>query len=134
MQYATRVFLGAADLYGDGRAGLVAHAIFAANTAHLDHAEEDRRIMGPGPLYPDEMLKPISIAQLAKSLGMPFETVRQTVNRLIDAGICQRVAGGVIIPLSSRERPEVVSAMSANLQLVRQFVRDLKAVGLDADP
>ena len=84
-------------------------------------------------VLPDDARKPVSISQVAKSLGMPFETVRKQVHKLIDAGLCVRVEGGVIVPQTSLQRPEVARAVFANLKVVRQLVRDLRAVGLDVD-
>jgi hypothetical protein len=133
MEYVARAFHGLAAAYGDGRSGLIVLAITAANTAHLDVRTQDPGVAGPDAVLPDEMRKPVNITQLAKSLGMPFETVRKQVHKLIDAGVCVRVEGGLIVPRTANQRPEVARAVFANLKIVRQLVRDLRAVGLDVD-
>jgi hypothetical protein len=46
---------------------------------------------------------------------MPFETTRQQVNRLIDAGLCIRVEGGVIVPKAAMQRHEAIQAAVTNL-------------------
>jgi hypothetical protein len=134
MDYVARVFRSLAEVYGDGREGLVVQAIFAANTAHLDIRTVDRSIAGPDATLPDEVRKPISINRLAQSLGLPFETTRQCVNRLIKAGTCVRVKGGILVPKGAVQQPEVAAAVMANLTAVRQLVRNLQAVGLDVGP
>jgi hypothetical protein len=133
MDYVARAFRGLAATYGDGRSGLIVLAISAANTAHLDVRTADPSIAGPDAVLPDDIRKPVSIARLAKLLGMPFETVRKQVHKLIDAGVCAWVEGGVIVPRTANQRPEVARAVSGNLEIVRQLVRDLRAVGLDVD-
>jgi hypothetical protein len=131
MAYVARALRGLADVFGDGRDGLVVLAITAANTAHLDVRTAERGIAGPDAVLPDELRRPISINRLAQSLGMPFETTRQCVNRLIRAGLCVRVEGGVVAPTAALQRPEVAQAVMVNLTLIRELMRDLQAVGLE---
>jgi hypothetical protein len=134
MEYVAHVFRALGKVYGDGREGLIVQAIFAANTAHLDVRTTDPSIAGPDAVLPDDVRRPISVSRLARSLGLPFETTRQHVNRLIDAGLCVRVRGGVIVPKASVQRPEVAGIVMANLDVVRKLVRDLQAVGLEVHP
>jgi hypothetical protein len=134
LEYLVRAFRGLSDAYGDARTGLIVYAISVANTGHLDVRTRDPRIAGPEGILPDDVRTPVSITQVAKSLGMPFETVRKQVHKLIGAGICARVDGGVIVTKKANQRPEVVRAVLANLDHVRQLVRDVKAVGLDVGP
>jgi DNA-binding Lrp family transcriptional regulator len=131
VEYVAGVFRALADVYGDGRAGLIVYAISAANTGRLDVRTRDPSIAGPEGILPDEVRLPVSITQVARSLGMPFETVRRQVHKLIDAGFCVQVEGGLIVPKLANQRPEVVRAVMENLEQVRQFVRDLESVGLD---
>jgi hypothetical protein len=115
---------------GDIRDAVVALAIAAANTAHLDQAT------GPGLRYaavdsppPDEVRKPVAILAVAESLGLPFETTRRRVGRLMRRGACIRVGGGVIIPTAFLTRRQPSRALT-NIGYVRKFVRDLAAAGL----
>jgi hypothetical protein len=131
MEYVIGALRGLAKVYGDGQQGLIAYAIFSANTAHLDVRTEDGRIAGPDGVLPDDIRRPISIFQLAKSLQMPFETVRKQVNRLIDAGLCVRVKGGVIVPKAVMGSADAARAVETNVGDVRRLVRDLLDAGLD---
>jgi len=131
-EYAVRAFRLLVDTYGDIQAGIVAQATVAANTAHLD------ALMGEGWRYaaidqppPDEVREPTSVSALAKSLGLPYETLRRQVRRLIDAGVCIRVDGGLIVPMAVVEQPAAARAMLANVRYVREFVRNLRSLGFD---
>ena len=130
-EYVLRAFQLLIEQHGDVRAGLVAQAINTANTAHLDvHTEEGRRAADANGVIPDAARRPIGIARLADSAGLPFESTRRIVQRLVDEGACVRVDGGVIVPSSAVERPETARAVVANLGYVRKLARDLEAVGL----
>jgi DNA-binding Lrp family transcriptional regulator len=131
-EYVLRAFQLLIDAYGDLRAGLLAQAIHTANVAALDHTDEGRSAAGPGGIFPDELRRPIGIARLADSTGLPFESTRRIVQRLIDAGECRRVEGGVILPGAAEERPWRIRAVTSNVSYVRRFMRDLQAAGLDA--
>jgi DNA-binding Lrp family transcriptional regulator len=132
--YVLRAFQLLIELFGDIRGGLVAQAVNAANTAHVDaRTREGRAAAGPRVVLPDEHRRPISVARLADSLGLPFESTRRIVQRLIDKGACRRVSGGVIVPASMVERAEALRAVRTNLGYVRRFLHDLQEVGL-AEP
>ena len=131
-QYVLRAFQLLIDAFGDIRAGLLVQAINTANIAAIVHTDEGRRTAGPTGTFPDEARRPISIARLADSAGLPFESTRRIVQRLIDEGDCRRVEGGVIVPRAAVERPSVVRAATANVGYVRRFMHDLQAAGLDA--
>jgi DNA-binding Lrp family transcriptional regulator len=129
-----RVFSLLVELYGDVRAGLIAQTVHAANTAHVDvRTESGRATADSDGTLADESRRPISVARLAESVGVPFESTRRIVQRLIDDGMCRRAAGGVIVPASVVERPATIQVVKANVSYVRKFVRDLDAVGF-AEP
>jgi DNA-binding Lrp family transcriptional regulator len=128
--YVLRAFQLLIDSFGDIRAGLLVQAINLANISHIEAlAEENVRAAGASGIFPDEMRRPISIARLADSAGMPFENVRRLVQHLVDNGACAKIEGGVIVPRACLERPETLQLVIANLGYVRRFVRDLHAAG-----
>ncbi len=131
-EYVLRAFQLLIDAYGDIRAGLLVLAINTANVAALVHSDEGRRGAGPTGTLPDTVRRPISIARLAESTGLPFESTRRIVQRLIHAGICTRVEGGVVVLRATVELPSIVHAVTVNVGFVRRFMRDLRAVGLGA--
>jgi hypothetical protein len=134
MEYVSRVFGALTKVYGDGREGLIVHAIVRANTGHVDFRTDDPEILAPDAAVHDEVRRPISVNRLAQSLGLPFETTRQCVNRLIKAGTCVRVEGGVIVPKEAVQRTEVTAALLANVEVMRRLMRDLQAMGLTIEP
>jgi DNA-binding Lrp family transcriptional regulator len=129
--YVLRVFQMMIDNFGDIRVGLVAQVIHTANTAHLDPlTRAGRRAAGPDGLLPDELRRPISVNRLSESTGLPFESTRRIVQRLIDKGHCARVEGGVITPRSTLAGSEQGDMVITGLGYTRKFVRELQAIGL----
>jgi DNA-binding Lrp family transcriptional regulator len=131
-EYVLRGFQLLIETYGDIRAGLLVQAINIANVGYTGALaeEEIRRAVGPDGVFPDEMRRPVSVARLADSAGLPFENVRRAVQQLIGAGLCKRVTCGVIVPRTTIERPANLRAVLANLGFARRFMRDLHAAGL----
>jgi hypothetical protein len=135
MDYVMRAFRRFAGMNGDSRSGLVAYAIVAANTAHLDPLRgAGVAPTGPDGVLPNDARRPISIAKLAKLLGLPFETTRQQVRKLMETGTCVRVEGGLIVPQEVLQRPEIAEAVMQNVADIRQLLRDLQTIGLQAEP
>jgi hypothetical protein len=120
---------------GDIRAGIVEQTIFTANTAHLDtRPSEGLRYAAIDDPPPDEVRRPVSIARLADSLGLPYETVRGQAHRLVRAGLCLRVEGGLIVPRAVLDRPGAVSVNLANVAHVRKLVWDLQRFRASVSP
>ena len=102
------------------------------------YADSLDTLMGEGWRYagidqppPDEVRRPVSVSAIARSLGVPYETLRRHVWRLIEAGVCVRVEGGLIAPTTALETPAATRAMLANVRYVRNFVDILRALGFD---
>ena len=131
-EYLLRAFQLLIETFHDIRAGLIVQAINNANISPLLRTQARRRTAGRDGSFPDEVRRPISIARLAVSTGLPFESVRRIVRRLIDTGVCEYVEGGVIVPRSAVRRPGIVRNAHANFGYLRRFVRDLRAAGLTA--
>jgi DNA-binding Lrp family transcriptional regulator len=129
-EYVLRAFQLVIDSYGDIRLGLMVLAINAANTAIPYLTRDGQPVTGADGSFPDDLRRPISISRLADTTGLPFESARRIVGRLVDTGICVHVEGGVIVPRSVVLRSEIVRNIVANVDYVRKFVRDLEAVGL----
>jgi DNA-binding Lrp family transcriptional regulator len=131
-EYSLRAVRLLGETYGDIPTGIVAQSIVAANTGHLDDfMGEGWRYAGIDQPAPDEIRKAVSVSAIARSLGVPYETLRRQVRRLIARGVCVRVEGGLIIPTSVVEQPAAARAMVANVRYVREFVRILRSLGLD---
>jgi len=134
-EYFLRALQLLVEAFGEMRTGIIAQAIISANTAHLDtRTGEGWRYAAIDESPPDELRRPISIARLAESLGLPFETTRRHVQRLIDAGLCLRVDGGLIVPREVMERTQAAHGALANVGFLRKLIRDLQAAGLEVRP
>jgi DNA-binding Lrp family transcriptional regulator len=90
--------------------GLIWHAVMSANREHLEAGVEDGQP------------RPVRTAQIAERLAAPAETVRRHVVELLDAGLCQRVRGGLVVPAEVLGRPTALQAMQNNFaDLQRMF-------------
>jgi hypothetical protein len=80
-------------------------------------------------ILPDSDRRPVSIAAIAASMRLPYETVRRHAAKLVRQGKCIRVGRrGVMAPASAFRQMEV----QANLihKLVMGFLRELRSAGV----
>jgi hypothetical protein len=119
---------------GDVLTVLVTMAVAQANTAHLDEGG------GPGAAFadtgtppPDELRRPVSVLTVAAALGLPYETTRRHVQKMVNTGQCVRVKGGVIFSVRNLEGPAHEAMLRSNLANLRRLCRALRAAGVDTD-
>lgn len=112
---------------------LIFQAIVTANTAHLDETEGPVRYAGQDSPPPDEVRRAISVLALSDGIGLPFETVRRHVNKLLASGQCVRVKGGVIVPQAAIEGEAVQDMRHLNLANIKRMQRDLRRIGVEPD-
>lgn len=123
----------AANHDGDFVRAIIVMTIMQANGQHLangqhsgrDPAKADGGTGGDG-RPPDDRLRPISALAIANSLGVPRETVRRHIHRLVEAGACRRVTGGYIIPEAVLSRPQQQAQLAETFQHLRTFVGALR--------
>jgi hypothetical protein len=117
---------------GDLITAIVLYAILAANVGYLDQGpKEPGRFAGLEDKPPDEVRRPVSILAVAGSLGMPYETTRRYVTKLMKSGRCVRVQGGVFIPASALQGAADDSDTLTNVANLRRLYRGLKRAGMD---
>ncbi len=120
-------------LDGELLTALVALALGQANVAHFDPPDR------PGPygdlaaIPPDAARRPVSVLSLSASLGLPYETTRRHVEKLVRMGVCERIKGGVIIPARAIDNDAHRQVLIAHLGNLRRLVRGLRAAGLAID-
>ena len=112
---------------GDFLLGLVFVGVSAANNRRITRSPELIR------LYPaltdvpaEEHCAPVSVSALARSLGMPFETTRRYVIRLIDRGLCVRTREGLVLTraaLASDMAVDMIARSNADLRTFLAAVR-----------
>lgn len=114
---------------GDMLGGIIILAILSANAAHLDQAGVGGEYAAAGQAPPDDLRRPVSILSIANTLGLPFETTRRHVNKLIRDGKCVRVRKGVIVPQAFVMTAEAEHLSRENAKNLRRLVRDLGRAG-----
>ncbi len=85
---------------GDLVSALVLMETIHANTEHLPDSEggaDDLEWSADG--FVDDALRgPVRAAVLSQRLGIPPETVRRHLNRMVTAGVCVRTKAGFLVP------------------------------------
>lgn len=115
--------------------GIILLAIMGANVGALDtDPVASRQFAGLAAIPPDTLRRPISVYALAASLGLPYETVRRHVHKMIAQGVCERVGDeGVIVPARVMEGGQMLKAVDRNFQNLKGLVRGLKRADIGID-
>jgi len=120
---------------GDLMLGLMFSAILQANVGHISDDPALAKQFGlTSTLVPDDMRRPITVNALSESLGIPYETTRRHVKRLLERGWCVKVgARGVIIPGEILLTPKALTAATKQYAHMLHFLRQLKEVGFEIE-
>jgi hypothetical protein len=111
--------------------GLVNLALVQANVSHLDRVASGFDGVDTPP--PDEVRRPVSILSLSASLGLPYETTRRHVAKMVATGQCVRVKGGVVVPTAVIGEARRTEMLEVNLMNLRRLFRDLRNAGVILD-
>ena len=136
---STLYFLRFAKMIADQAGGdlieaLVMHAIMAGNIGYLDQDPANAgKFSALDDVPPDAMRRPISVLAVAGSVGIPYETVRRHVNRLVKAGRCERVKGGVVVRSARMREPGKDADILYNMANLRRLYRSLIRAGVNFD-
>jgi hypothetical protein len=116
---------------GDLMAGLICSAIIQANVRPLNNDPKLGKTYGHmDAIPPDELRSPVSVNALAESLGIPYETTRRHVNKLIKLGYCVKVGTrGVIVPSAIIASPTMVKGGLQQYSHLMHFLGQLKDIG-----
>lgn len=71
--------------------------------------------------FPDSLRRPISVRGLGARLGHDVETVRRSAKRLIERGLCERPAAGMIVKSSSYGIDYIETASQQTVNLLRSM-------------
>jgi hypothetical protein len=108
---------------------LVFTTLWAGNISHIRgnaYTEVDD-------IPPDHERRPLTVRQVADSLGLPYETVRRRFVEMLEKGMAQRVGReGFIVPASALARPEVVHGLRRSHVSLTRFLKELKTIGVEA--
>ena len=78
----------------------------------------------------DQHRKPVSVSALSERLGIPAETVRRHLARLVQNGQCERVAEGHLIPARVLAGAPFVQFMTANQLNLHRLYTSLAEFGV----
>lgn len=114
---------------GDITKGILFISIIHANTEIIRRMDTNAHAFAvTDRMAPDEMRQPVSVYALAKGLGLPYETTRRYVAKLLDEGLCVKSdKGGIIVPGSVLASPRMTSLAT------RHYAQILKFVGMVND-
>lgn len=137
LRLSTEYILRSIDLMtkvvgGDLVKGLIFVAIVQANTQHILSDENMTQTYSEADdSVPDESRRPVSVHALSVSLGIPYETTRRYVNKLLAEGYCTRVRRGLVAPASVLNREEMITALKRNFANLQRLVSGLRRGGVE---
>lgn len=115
---------------GDLADALIAATLVQCNSAPIaGDVALQRRFGAFETPAPEDMRRPISINAIAASLGLPFETVRRRVKRMIASGMCEVVPDGILLRQASLTSEEHRGAYDHAYELVRGLYIRFKRAG-----
>lgn len=117
---------------GDLVTGLVLMDVIHANTEHLPDSEGGEADAGWSPtgFVPDDQRKPVRPTTLSERLGIPPETVRRHIQRLLDSDRCERRENGILIPSRVLARDPFVQYMMDNQSHLHRMYAGLADFGV----
>ncbi len=133
--YVLRAVIDAVDLHGADFLHTVLYAtVITMNVPHITH---DRKLAwryadaNSGP--PDDMRRPVTVRAAAERLGLPYETTRQNLMRMIEHGDLARVPGGLIAPVAPQQTPARLRyGLNLHVWLLR-VIAELYRLGFDVE-
>lgn len=117
---------------GDLVNGLVLMDMIQANTEHLADSDGGDDRPGIEGFLPDERRAPVRATTLGQRLGIPPETVRRHVRRLVQAELCDRVRDGYIVPRRVLARSPFTEFVQGNQVHVQRMFAGLADAGVIA--
>jgi DNA-binding Lrp family transcriptional regulator len=107
--------------------------IIAIGQANVEAIDTDPALQGRydtlDELPPDTLRRPVSISAVAATAGMPFETVRRRIQRLVAEGLCETDSGGVRLPSRIVGRKAARRTFEEMYDLTRTLYLRLEANG-----
>ena len=131
--YVVRVVLeGIEDQERDFVRGLIFVTVMAMNVGHITHDLETAwRFAHANSPPPDDLRMPVGVRAVSDRLGIPYETTRQHLIRMVEIGRAKRVGAGYIIPATvNLEAPFLRMGLNIYHWLLRA-VDQLERLGFD---
>jgi len=107
----------------DYEAVIIFLGITTQNSQHLMlHRAHRERFASFREPIPQELMRPVSRLSLARSTGLPRETVRRKVLRLIERGLVVEANGGLIVPAYVHDNPLYLEVLRPQEALLRRLL------------
>lgn len=119
-------------MQADPVSGLIYLAVNRENLAPImEKPDLARGYVGDNAIVPDALRRPASVYRIAKVLGLPYETARRHVLRLVETEWLARTADGALItPGATLTDPAMMAASAKAWPLVLRFLEQTGALGL----
>jgi len=130
--YLLRLAEPVTQYMGDLVSGLLLMDVIHANTEHLPDTEggdADGGWAAEG-FVPDVQRRPVRATALSERLGIPLETVRRHLQRLVDADRCERKEDGYLVPARILARAPFVQYMLDNQSHLHRLYAGLADFGV----
>lgn len=130
--YLLRLAEPVTQYMGDLVTGLILMDMIHANTEHLPDSEGGDPANGweISGFVADGLRKPVRPTALSERLGIPQETVRRHLQRLLDADRCERKEDGYVVPGRVLARPPFVQYMLDNQSHLHRLYAGLADFGV----
>ena len=112
--------------------GLVLMDMIHANTEDLEDTEggDDEGGWSPAGFVPDDLRRGVRPSALSERLGIPNETVRRHIQRLLDDDLCEQTGDGFVVPARVLARQPFVQYMLDNQSHLHRLYAGLAEFGV----
>ena len=117
---------------GDLVSGLIMMQVVQANTEHLPDTEggDADGDWSAEAFVPDHLRKPVRVASISERLGIPQETVRRHLTRLVQEDRCERVGDGYLLTSRLLARPPFIQFLVDNQSHLHRLYSGLADFGV----
>jgi hypothetical protein len=110
---------------GDSTSMLIFFTMARTSVSHLNRKRVPRPEAATG-IFPDTLRRPVAILSIANYLGLPYETTRRHVMKLVDRGFCQRKGSReFLISAETLSRPEFQALARQTFELSKQYLKTI---------
>lgn len=115
------------DLFGgDATTMLVFFTMARTSVDHLNRRNVPRQEAVNG-VFPDALRRPVAVLSIAHYLGLPYETTRRHVMKLVAQGYCQRLGSReFLITSETLLRTEFANLAKQSFDLTKTYVKTVK--------
>lgn len=115
------------DLFdGDATTMVVFFTMARTSVDHLNRRNVPRQEAANG-VFPDALRRPVAVLSIAHYLGMPYETTRRHVMKLVAQGYCQRQGSReFLITAETLQRTEFSDLARQSFDLTKAYVKTIR--------